>query len=162
MAARTMILEPIEKWTEALEISRERVRAAAQSGRHGGAILAHATAGRVVAVWTLDPAPVDPAAHLEQATVSLRLRLGTSSRPTKEAVSGRLRARHKSERETFYAFRSSISAFSSQNVMSISRDIAVAARGAPAPARACPCGGRKGPNREDRRTPNILRLWSYG
>jgi len=55
-----------------------------------------------------------------KSTVSSRLRLG-SSRPTKEAVPGRLRARHKSESETFYASRSSVSAFSSQNVMPISR-----------------------------------------
>jgi DinB superfamily len=67
MVARTTILEPIEKWTEELEISRGRVLAAAQRGKHGSAILAHAAAGRVVAAWTLDPAPVDPAAHLEQA-----------------------------------------------------------------------------------------------
>ncbi|OLD77650.1 MAG: hypothetical protein AUG87_03875 [Candidatus Rokubacteria bacterium 13_1_20CM_4_70_14] len=30
------------------------------------AVLAHASAGRIVAAWTLDPAPIDPATHLEQ------------------------------------------------------------------------------------------------
>jgi hypothetical protein len=42
------------------------VLAVARAGRHGAAVLAHATAGRMVAAWTLDPAPIDPAAHLEQ------------------------------------------------------------------------------------------------
>ena len=67
MTARTTTPEPIEKWTETLERSRDRLLAVAKAGRHGAAILAHAAAGRVVAAWTLDPAPVDPAAHLEQA-----------------------------------------------------------------------------------------------
>jgi len=56
-----------QRWTETLESSRERLLAVAKAGRHGDAILTHAAAGRVVAAWTLDPAPVDPAAHLEQA-----------------------------------------------------------------------------------------------
>jgi len=50
---------------EALERSREHLLAAAQAGRHGPAVLAHAAAGRVVAAWTLDPAPRDPARHVE-------------------------------------------------------------------------------------------------
>jgi hypothetical protein len=49
----------------ALEPSRDRVLAAARAGRHGAAVLAHAAAGRIVAAWTLDPAPVDPVAHVE-------------------------------------------------------------------------------------------------
>ena len=49
-----------------LERSRERELGVARAGRHGAAVLAHAAAGRVVATWTLDPAPRDPAAHLEQ------------------------------------------------------------------------------------------------
>ncbi|HET7343725.1 MAG TPA: DinB family protein [Methylomirabilota bacterium] len=48
-----------------LDTSRDAVLAAAR-GRHGAAILAHAAAGRVVAGWTLDPAPVEPAAHVER------------------------------------------------------------------------------------------------
>src|SRR5947207_6215580 len=66
MAARTTIAEPAEKWTGALKASRVRRRAAARGGGHGVAVLAHATAGRIVAAWTLDPAPIDPATHLEQ------------------------------------------------------------------------------------------------
>src|SRR5262245_51653884 len=67
MTTRTTIPAPAETWTEALGASRDRVRAAAQAGRHGAAVLAHAAAGRVVAAWTLDPAPSEPAAHLEAA-----------------------------------------------------------------------------------------------
>src|SRR2546426_10720184 len=66
MAARTTIAEPAEKWTGALEASRDRLLAAARGGGHGVAVLAHASAGRIVAAWTLDPAPIDPATHLEQ------------------------------------------------------------------------------------------------
>ena len=65
-----------EKWTGSLEASRDRLLAAARGGPHGGAVLAHATAGRVVAAWTLDPAPSDPAAHLEQTHTSGRRQLG--------------------------------------------------------------------------------------
>src|SRR5438552_2021891 len=66
MSARTTIPEPTETWTETLNVSRDRVLAAAQARRHGAAVLAHATAGRMVAAWTLDPAAVDPVSHLEQ------------------------------------------------------------------------------------------------
>src|SRR2546428_5289032 len=66
MAARTTIAEPAEKWTGALEASRDRLLAAARGGGHGVAVLAHASAGRIVAAWTLDPPPIDPATHLEQ------------------------------------------------------------------------------------------------
>src|SRR5438046_10122363 len=66
MATRAKIPEPTETGTETLAASRDRVLAAARAGRHGAAVLAHATAGRIVAAWTLDPAPIDPATHLEQ------------------------------------------------------------------------------------------------
>src|SRR5207237_7371365 len=66
MAARTTIPEPTETWTETLNVSRDRLLAAAQARRHGAAVLAHATAGRMVAAWTLDPASADPVSHLEQ------------------------------------------------------------------------------------------------
>src|SRR5690242_1686897 len=54
---------------EPLERSRDQVLTAARHGRHGAAVLAHAAAGRVVAGWTLDPAPRDPAAHVAQTHV---------------------------------------------------------------------------------------------
>ena len=66
-AARGTTAEPPEAWTKTLAASRDRVLAAARAGRHGEALLTHATAGRIVAAWTLDPAPVDPVTHLEQA-----------------------------------------------------------------------------------------------
>jgi DinB family protein len=66
MAARRAISQATEPWTETLDMSRDRVLEAARTGRHGTAMLAHATAGRVVAAWTLDPAPIDPVAHLEE------------------------------------------------------------------------------------------------
>jgi hypothetical protein len=56
MAARRTIAEPAEKWTGSLEASRDALLAAARGGGHGVAVLAHATAGRIVAAWTLDPA----------------------------------------------------------------------------------------------------------
>src|SRR5215468_1613658 len=55
-----------KQWMDALDSSRDRVLAAARAGRHGAAVLAHAAAGRVVATWTLEPAPRDPAAHVRQ------------------------------------------------------------------------------------------------
>src|SRR3989475_12381423 len=66
MAARTTIAEPAEKWTGALEASRDRLLAAARGGGHGVAVLAHASAGRIVAAWTPDPPPIDPPTHLGQ------------------------------------------------------------------------------------------------
>src|SRR5213592_3303259 len=66
MATRAKIPEPTETGTETLAASRDRVLAAARSGPHGAAVLAHAAAGRIVAAWTADPAPIDPVAHVEQ------------------------------------------------------------------------------------------------
>jgi hypothetical protein len=54
-------------WMETLKSSRDRMLAAGRAERHGAAILTHATAGRMVATWTLDPAPDDPVSHLEQS-----------------------------------------------------------------------------------------------
>src|SRR3989442_1730997 len=66
-AALTTIPEQTAaEWTETLGASRDRLLAAARTGRHGAAVLAHAAAGRMVAAWTLDPASIDPVAHLEQ------------------------------------------------------------------------------------------------
>jgi len=61
------ISERTDAWAAELGASRELVLNAARTGRHGGAVLAHATAGRIVGAWTLEPAPVDPVAHLERA-----------------------------------------------------------------------------------------------
>lgn len=63
------------QWTKALDDSRERVLTAARSGRHGAAALAHATAARMVAAWTLEPAPVNPVTHLESAHADARKHL---------------------------------------------------------------------------------------
>jgi len=79
MAART-ILNSTDTWMEALEVSRDRVLAAARSGPHGAAVLAHAAAGRIVAAWTADPAPIDPVAHVEQTHA--KGSLVSRSRPT--------------------------------------------------------------------------------
>src|SRR5947208_5106486 len=66
-AARTTIPEQTAAgWHRTLGASRDRLLAAARTGRHGAAVLAHAAAGRMVAAWTLDPASIDPVAHLEQ------------------------------------------------------------------------------------------------
>jgi DinB family protein len=65
--ARTAMPGPMETWPETLQVSHDKLLAAARAGRHGTAILAHAAAGRIVAAWTLDPAPIDPVSHLEQA-----------------------------------------------------------------------------------------------
>src|SRR2546425_2057647 len=65
----------METWTEALGVSRERVLSAARTGRHREALLAHATAGRIVAAWTLDPAPRDPATHVEATHARTRRHL---------------------------------------------------------------------------------------
>src|SRR5436190_20045253 len=64
-----------ETWTEALGASRERVLSAARTGRHREVLLAHATAGRIVAGWTLDPAPRDPATHVEATHARTRRHL---------------------------------------------------------------------------------------
>jgi len=42
----------IETWTDALRTSHDRVLAAAETGRHRAALLAHAAAGRIVAAGT--------------------------------------------------------------------------------------------------------------
>jgi hypothetical protein len=59
------IATALETWAEALRASHDRVRAAADTARHPAALLAHATAGRILAAWTLEPAPRDPSTHLE-------------------------------------------------------------------------------------------------
>src|SRR5262245_15794241 len=65
MEAPMTITRTTEAWTEALRASYDRVLAAAETGRYRAALLAHAAAGRIVAAWTLAPAPCDPSTHLE-------------------------------------------------------------------------------------------------
>jgi len=65
----------MEKWTTALRASHERVLAAAETARHRAALLAHATAGRILAAWTLEPAPRDPSTHLETTHARCRRHL---------------------------------------------------------------------------------------
>ena len=67
MTTRTTSPESSTAWSEALRASSDQLLAAAHGRRHGPAVLAHAAAGRIVALWTLDPAPVDPVAHVAQA-----------------------------------------------------------------------------------------------
>ena len=59
-------------WPRPLDESRERMLAAGRTGLHGAAALAHATGARMVAAWTLEPAPVDPVAHLEAGHAAAR------------------------------------------------------------------------------------------
>jgi hypothetical protein len=56
----------------ALDASRDRVL---KTGTDGGIVLAHATAVRAVAAWTLAPAPRDPARHVEAAHARARRHL---------------------------------------------------------------------------------------
>jgi len=56
----------------ALDASRDRVL---KTGTDGGIVLAHATAVRAVAAWTLAPAPRDPARHVEAAHAQARRHL---------------------------------------------------------------------------------------
>src|SRR2546426_9377023 len=75
MAAPITATTTTETWAEALAASRDRVLAATGAGRYRAALLAHATAGRIVAAWTLDPAPRDPATHLEATHARCRRHL---------------------------------------------------------------------------------------
>jgi len=56
----------------ALDTSRDRVL---ETAGDSGIVLAHATAARMVAAWTLDPAPRDPVQHLEVAHAKTRRHL---------------------------------------------------------------------------------------
>jgi hypothetical protein len=66
---------PTDQRTQALDSSRDRVLAAGRTGRHAKAALAQATAARMVAAWTLKPAPVDPALHVEAEHADARRHL---------------------------------------------------------------------------------------
>jgi hypothetical protein len=69
------IIQATDQWPKPLDDSRERVLTAGRTGRHGAAALAHATGARMVAAWTLKPAPVDPVAHLEAGHADARQHL---------------------------------------------------------------------------------------
>jgi DinB superfamily len=80
MAARTTVVEDTDA-------SRDRLLAAAREGRHGAAVLAHATAGRILAAWTLDPARSRPAMRIEQTHTRCRHHLrGLLDQPTHAAA----------------------------------------------------------------------------
>jgi hypothetical protein len=70
----------------ALDTSRDRVL---KTAADGGIVLAHATATRVVAAWTLAPAPRDPVRHLEMAHAQARGHLArlTAHDPAREVPS---------------------------------------------------------------------------
>jgi DinB superfamily len=72
--------------TPALDSSRDRVLGTAADG---GIVLAHATATRAVAAWTLAPAQRDPVRHLEVAHAQAREHLGrlTVHDPAREVPS---------------------------------------------------------------------------
>lgn len=53
----------------ALDASRERILG---TGADGGIVLAHAAGVRMVAAWTLVPAPLDPVGHLDATHVGAR------------------------------------------------------------------------------------------
>jgi DinB superfamily len=61
------------QWRPMLEASRDRTL---ETSTHGAIVLTHATGARMVAVWTLAPAPKDPVLHLEAAHATARQHLG--------------------------------------------------------------------------------------
>jgi hypothetical protein len=68
---RRLIMESADA-KPALDASRDRVL---KTAADGGIVLAHATAARTVAAWTLAPAPRDPGRHLEAAHAQARRHL---------------------------------------------------------------------------------------
>jgi hypothetical protein len=71
--------------TAALDRSRDRILSTAPAGE---VLLAHATAIRAVAAWTLAPAPREPARHVEAAHAEARRHLArlTAHDPGREVV----------------------------------------------------------------------------
>ena len=74
------------QWRPMLEASRDRTL---KTSTHGAIVLTHATGARMVAVWTLAPAPKDPVLHLEAAHATARQHLGrlTGHDPAREVTS---------------------------------------------------------------------------
>jgi hypothetical protein len=54
----------VSEWIGALDASRDRIR---RTGVSGSTALIHAAGARMVAAWTLAPAPEDPVLHLDAA-----------------------------------------------------------------------------------------------
>lgn len=82
----------IKKWRTALDTSRDRTL---QACADGGIVHAHAAATRMVAAWTLAPAPRDPVRHLETAHARAqhhltRLLAHDSSREVPSVMTGEL------------------------------------------------------------------------
>ena len=71
--------------TSALDASRDRLL---KTAANDGIVLAHATATRAVAAWTLAPAPQDPARHVETAHAQARRHLVRLTRhdPAREVL----------------------------------------------------------------------------
>lgn len=76
----------LAKWNAGLDASRERTLKTVAAG---DIIIAHATAARMVAAWTLVPAPRNPVAHLESAHARARRHLVrlTEYDPGREVIS---------------------------------------------------------------------------
>jgi hypothetical protein len=73
-AGMTIGVNPVNlgDWRTALDASERRVLKTAAGG---DIVLTHATGARMVATWTLVPAPLDPARHLETAHARARQHL---------------------------------------------------------------------------------------
>ena len=76
----------LEEWRGALDTSRELMLKTIEGGE---IVLTHATGTRMVAVWTLAPAPQDPVLHLEAAHSRARQHLArlTAHDPAREVTS---------------------------------------------------------------------------
>jgi hypothetical protein len=76
----------VRDWRAALDASKERTL---KTIADDGIVLAQATGARMVAVWTLAPAPRDPIDHLEEAHARARLHLArlTAHDPSREVMS---------------------------------------------------------------------------
>src|SRR5687768_12669771 len=76
----------LAKWDAGLDASRERTL---KTVAGGDIIITHATGARMVAAWTLVPAPRDPVAHLETAHARARQHLArlTAHDPGREVTS---------------------------------------------------------------------------
>ena len=76
----------LAKWDAGLDASRERTL---KTVARGDIIITHATGARMVAAWTLVPAPRDPVVHLERAHARARQHLArlTAHDPGREVTS---------------------------------------------------------------------------